>query len=289
MPKRTSACGRLICNFASGKAAVVLLGRGHHLVRRLIAARPACDAKRNRSALVIASPDRQRATGPNLFQPTSADQFIHNLSGGLASNVRRQFNAAIVALRSHRQNDALAIGKSCHRDLRSLVQRHALPPPKPHLGHAAGGAGSRSAPGARNGHSTAPFADECQSFLDNVIAGLGQIGAWSNPTADPAILFDKFHVMRHLGAALDQVRKNEYARLQGRGRRYIKGQKYTLLSRKENLTLEGKKRLNTAYLLKNPSASCGATSARAGRGASSRTGAPASSGSGSRPTRSSPR
>ena len=75
-----------------------------------------------------------------------------------------------------------------------------------------------------------------------------------------AILFDKFHVMRHLGAALDQVRKNEYARLQGRGRRYIKGQKYTLLSRKENLTLEGKKalktllaanqRLNTAYLLK---------------------------------------
>ena len=75
-----------------------------------------------------------------------------------------------------------------------------------------------------------------------------------------AILFDKFHVMRHLGEALDQVRKREYARLQGRGRRYIKGQKYTLLSRKENLTLEGKKalqtllaankRLNTAYVLK---------------------------------------
>ena len=75
-----------------------------------------------------------------------------------------------------------------------------------------------------------------------------------------AILFDKFHVMRHLGEALDQVRKSEYARLQGRGRRYIKGQKYTLLSRQENLTLEGKralqtllaanKRLNTAYVLK---------------------------------------
>ena len=75
-----------------------------------------------------------------------------------------------------------------------------------------------------------------------------------------AILFDKFHVMRHLGEALDQVRKSEYARLQGRGRRYIKGQKYTLLSRKENLTLKGKKalktllaankRLNTAYVLK---------------------------------------
>jgi len=75
-----------------------------------------------------------------------------------------------------------------------------------------------------------------------------------------AILFDKFHVIRHLGEALDSVRKSEYARLQGRERRYIKGQKYTLLSRKENLTLEGKKslkvlltankRLNTAYVLK---------------------------------------
>jgi transposase len=75
-----------------------------------------------------------------------------------------------------------------------------------------------------------------------------------------AILFDKFHVMRHLGKALDAVRKSEYARLKGRDRRFIKGQKYTLLSHRENLTLEGRqalktllsanKRLNTASLLK---------------------------------------
>jgi transposase len=75
-----------------------------------------------------------------------------------------------------------------------------------------------------------------------------------------AILFDKFHIIRHLGEALDQVRKNEYARVSGKQRRFIKGQKYTLLSRKENLTLEGRqalrtllranKRLNTAYVLK---------------------------------------
>jgi hypothetical protein len=37
--------------------------------------------------------------------------------------------------------------------------------------------------------------------------------------------------MRHLGEALDTVRKNEYSRVAGRDRRYIKGQKYTLLSR----------------------------------------------------------
>jgi len=75
-----------------------------------------------------------------------------------------------------------------------------------------------------------------------------------------AILFDKFHVLRHLGEALDQVRKSEYARLTGRERRYIKGHKYTLLSHRENLDLDGRKalktllaankRLNTAYLLK---------------------------------------
>lgn len=75
-----------------------------------------------------------------------------------------------------------------------------------------------------------------------------------------AILYDKFHVMKHLGEALDQVRKQEYARLAGTDRKYIKGQKYILLSNRENLTLDGKaslktlltvnKRLNTAYLLK---------------------------------------
>ncbi len=75
-----------------------------------------------------------------------------------------------------------------------------------------------------------------------------------------AILFDKFHILRHLGDALDKVRKSEYARLTGADRRFIKGQKYALLSHRENLTLEGRralkmllaanKRLNTAYLLK---------------------------------------
>lgn len=75
-----------------------------------------------------------------------------------------------------------------------------------------------------------------------------------------AVLFDKFHVMRHLGEALDKVRKSEYARLTGKDRRYIKGQKYVLLAHRANLTQEGKqslklllaanKRLHTAYLLK---------------------------------------
>jgi transposase len=74
------------------------------------------------------------------------------------------------------------------------------------------------------------------------------------------ILYDKFHVLKHLGEAMDKVRKREYARLVGADRRFIKGQRYTLLSHWENLSLEGKqalrllfkanKRLNKAYLLK---------------------------------------
>jgi transposase len=75
-----------------------------------------------------------------------------------------------------------------------------------------------------------------------------------------AVLFDKFHVMRHLGEALDKVRKAEYARLDGKSRTFIKGQKYALLSHPQNLAgparknlkllLAANKRLNTAYLLK---------------------------------------
>jgi len=82
-----------------------------------------------------------------------------------------------------------------------------------------------------------------------------------------AILFDKFHVRQHLGAALDKIRKAEYGRLAGPQRKFIKGQKYVLLSHQENLTTDGRKslqlllkankRLNTAYLLRESFAQLG--------------------------------
>jgi transposase len=75
-----------------------------------------------------------------------------------------------------------------------------------------------------------------------------------------AILYDKFHVINHLNDALDTVRRSEYHRLSGKRRSYIKGQRYNLLTHKENLELEGRralnmlfqqnKRLYKAYLLK---------------------------------------
>lgn len=74
------------------------------------------------------------------------------------------------------------------------------------------------------------------------------------------ILFDKFHILRHLADAMDQVRRTEYKRVATKDRAFIKGQRYTLLSHRANLTLAGRrslqkllranKRLATAYLLK---------------------------------------
>jgi transposase len=79
-------------------------------------------------------------------------------------------------------------------------------------------------------------------------------------TPHAAILFDKFHILRHLGEALDKIRKAEYGRVTGPQRKFIKGQKYVLLSHKENLTNEGRKslrlllkankRLHVAYILR---------------------------------------
>jgi transposase len=71
-----------------------------------------------------------------------------------------------------------------------------------------------------------------------------------------AILFDKFHIMRHLGKALDEVRKSEYRRLSGQDRSYIKGQKYTLLSRRDNLTLDGRKALKKLLAANQPCSHC---------------------------------
>lgn len=74
------------------------------------------------------------------------------------------------------------------------------------------------------------------------------------------ILFDKFHVLRQLGVASNEVGRREFARLKGKDRAYIKGQRFTSLSRWASVSSRGKrtlkrllkanKRLNAAYLLR---------------------------------------
>lgn len=87
------------------------------------------------------------------------------------------------------------------------------------------------------------------------------LSSFRRPAASPArVVFDKFHIQRHLSDALDQVRWDEYKRLQSKDRSYIKGQRHTLLIHRDNLSLDGcqvltkllaaNKRVNTVYLLK---------------------------------------
>lgn len=88
--------------------------------------------------------------------------------------------------------------------------------------------------------------------------------AFRNSTNEHApearIVFDKFHIIKHLSDAVDQVRRQEYKRVNDKERKYIKGQRYTLLSHKANLDKDGRrslklllkanKRLHKAYILK---------------------------------------
>ena len=72
--------------------------------------------------------------------------------------------------------------------------------------------------------------------------------------------YDHFHLVKHLGEAIDKVRKSEYKRMEGSQRRYIKGSKYILLAHRSNLDAKGRRtldellrvnrRLSKAYLLK---------------------------------------
>ncbi len=74
------------------------------------------------------------------------------------------------------------------------------------------------------------------------------------------LLYDKFHALRHLGDAMDAVRRSEYARLTADDRRFVKGQRYALLAHARNLTTDGRRtlktllaanqRLHVAYVLK---------------------------------------
>jgi len=64
---------------------------------------------------------------------------------------------------------------------------------------------------------------------DGHVEDVPQFHAQGRPRATGRDFYDKFHMLRHLGEALDKVHKSEYARVSSHNRRFIKGQKYTLL------------------------------------------------------------
>ena len=58
----------------------------------------------------------------------------------------------------------------------------------------------------------------------------------SIPEAEEKIAFDKFHVAKYLGEAVDKVRRQEHKALMSEGYEDLKGSKYDWLYNPENMT-----------------------------------------------------
>lgn len=61
------------------------------------------------------------------------------------------------------------------------------------------------------------------------------------------IVYDKFHIMQHANAAIDEVRRAEFFRKGGRMRGLVKGKRWLLLTRWLNLTGSKRQELNTLF------------------------------------------
>src|SRR6202158_2291510 len=66
---------------------------------------------------------------------------------------------------------------------------------------------------------------------------------------DCRIVYDKFHIMQHAGAAVDEVRRAEFFRKGGAAREVVKGKRWLLLSRWVHLNTDKKRQLNQLFAL----------------------------------------
>jgi transposase len=63
------------------------------------------------------------------------------------------------------------------------------------------------------------------------------------------IVYDKFHVLRHAGEAVDEVRRAEFFRKGGTGRDWVRGKRWLLLSSWLHLDRGKRRQLNTLFAL----------------------------------------
>ena len=63
------------------------------------------------------------------------------------------------------------------------------------------------------------------------------------------IIYDKFHILQHASAAVDEVRRAEFFRKGGRAREIVKGKRWLLLSSWVNLDRTKKRQLNQLFAL----------------------------------------
>ncbi len=94
--------------------------------------------------------------------------------------------------------------------------------------------------------------DMWQPFLDSLREHL--------PKA--AIVFDKFHVMKHVNAAVDETRREEFFRQSPRLRAAMRGKRWLLLTRWHNLSGPKRTQLKAALALNRRSCSVGPATTR---------------------------
>jgi transposase len=63
------------------------------------------------------------------------------------------------------------------------------------------------------------------------------------------IVYDKFHIMKHAGEAVDEVRRQEFFRKGGPARELVKGKRWLLLTRWMHLTAHKKQQLNGLFAI----------------------------------------
>lgn len=66
---------------------------------------------------------------------------------------------------------------------------------------------------------------------------------------DCRIIYDKFHIMKHASAAVDEIRRAEFFRKGGPARELVKGKRWLLLTRWVHLTAHKKQQLNELFAL----------------------------------------
>jgi transposase len=63
------------------------------------------------------------------------------------------------------------------------------------------------------------------------------------------IIYDKFHIIKHAGAAVEEVRRAEFFRKNGPARELVKGKRWLLPARWVHLTTNKKRQLNALFAL----------------------------------------
>jgi transposase len=62
-------------------------------------------------------------------------------------------------------------------------------------------------------------------------------------------IYDKFHIMQHANAAVDEVRRAEFFRKGGAARAVVKGKRWLLLRRWVNMNTQKKQQPNALFAL----------------------------------------